>query len=150
MYFWRIDRLKVDLATGGLSQSEQLKYVVAEVALAGLATIPLLEPNWFDVLGALLGVVIMVGGTFYVYRCNGGAAGDDFIVRYTSLGLVAFLRFVVLVLLPVLAAYLVVMELTLGVSDETSLSEVLLTAATLFVYFFLLGRHVAELRRPAI
>lgn len=80
MYFWRLERLKREMAIRPLSESETLPYLVAYVAFTtALFFIPYTFSNVWDTLGAVFSTVLAVVGTIYVYRQNGGADGQYFL-----------------------------------------------------------------------
>lgn len=86
MYFWKLSALKRELAAAHLGEREALLYLLW---LGGLATagyaLPIEDPNLWDHVDSAFTVAIFLLGAIYLYRCNGGASGTDFLGRYLSL-----------------------------------------------------------------
>jgi hypothetical protein len=146
MYFWRIEKLKSEMAARPLSDGQALPYLVVFVALyAGLGYLPHISFNVWDVLGAVFSVALAVVGTIYVYRRNGGAAGQYFLQRYFALGWVVTVRWFV-VLLPAILAFFGVLEgLGFTIRDETQWYEFAFMAIAEILVYWRIGHHVGDL-----
>ena len=82
MYFWRIEKLKTQMAARPLSEREALPYLVVFVGLsAAVSYIPQTMSNVWDGLGAACSIALALVGTIYIYRQNGGPLPD---VRHRS------------------------------------------------------------------
>ena len=93
MYFWRIERLKREMAIRPLSESETLPYLVVNTTLVtALSYIPDTFSNVWDTLSAIFSTFLAVVGTIYIYRQNGGADGQYFLQRYFAISWVVTLR----------------------------------------------------------
>jgi len=106
MYFWKIDRLKEDIKNGELVEKDKFIYaliyiVLCEVALYTMAWIPIEDGNVWDVIDTVVNVLIVLVGTIYAYKANGGNTGSDFLGRFFSIGFVVSVRFFVL-LIPIM------------------------------------------------
>lgn len=145
MYFWRIDKLKAEMAARPLSEREALPYLVVSVALyvAG-GFIPPTSTNVWDGLGAVWSVALAIVGTIYIYRQNGGAAGRHFLQRYFAIGWVVFLRWLPLVVLMSVAFFPLKALLSEDV-EETTWDEFLFIAVVEAVIYLRIGHHVRDL-----
>ncbi|MCK5708086.1 MAG: hypothetical protein KAI43_10575 [Candidatus Aureabacteria bacterium] len=96
MYFWKINKLKEQLRTGTLSQSEIFKYLMAYIVLNLLFHVaPNASNNQWDTLEKILVFFITIIGTYFLYLSNNGSSGKNFLERYISLYLVFGIRFTV-------------------------------------------------------
>src|SRR5262245_4674371 len=106
MYFWRIEKLKKQMAARPLSEREVLPYLVVFVALSvAVVYIPQAPLNVWDGLGAVWSVLLAVVGSIYIYRQNGGPGGQHFLQRYFAVGWVVTLRWLVGLIGPGVAFY---------------------------------------------
>lgn len=108
MYFWKIEKLKEDIKNDELVEKDKFIYaliyiVLCEVVLYTMAWIPIEDGNVWDVIDTVINVLIVLVGTIYAYKANGGGAGSDFLGRYFSIGFVVAVRFLVL-LIPIMSA----------------------------------------------
>ena len=68
MYFWRLERLKREMAVRPLSESETLPYLVVYVTFTTvLLYLTDTFLNVWDTLGAVFSVVLTVVGTIYIF-----------------------------------------------------------------------------------
>jgi hypothetical protein len=117
MYFWHIEDLKKDLVAGPLNDREVLPYLLIFVGLSALVLIfPAESMNPWDYALAISTLLITVGGTVYVYYCNGAAAGSHFVQRYLAIGWVVTVRWGVAVIF----AFVVLLFLIDTSGDETT------------------------------
>lgn len=106
MYFWRLEKLKTEMAARPLSEREALPYLVVFVALSSaVAYIPQTSHNLWDGFGAVWSVLLAAVGTVYIYRQNGGAAGQHFLQRYFAVGWVVFIRWLAVLILVAVPFY---------------------------------------------
>lgn len=144
MHLWRIDKLKAQLALAPLTDREMLPYVVANGALLGLpVAFPPDSPNSWDTAGGVAGVVLIVLGILWVFRQNGGAAGTDFLQRYTAIGWVICMRLVPIALLAGLVLYLK-KGAPLEGGFETTAYDFVSGLGLSVVYFQRVGSHVRD------
>ncbi len=145
MYFWRIEKLKAEMAARPLSEREALPYLVVFVALsAAVSCIPTTSSNVWDGLGAAWSIMLAVVGTIYIYRQNGGAGGQHFLQRYFAVGWVVAIRWLVVIMLA-LAAFYVALAV-LGVEKEhTEWYDFLFFAIAEAVVYWRIGHHVGDL-----
>lgn len=148
MYFWRIQKLKEQMAARPLSEREALPYLVVYMGLftaASMITTPL---NPWDTAGALWSTVLAVFGTIYIYFQNGGAGGQHFLQRYFAITLVVSIRWGVILMLIMLPVYALLRARGIN-SEETTVYEFMFFAVLETVFYWRLGHHVRELRVSA-
>ena len=143
MYFWRIARLREDLVASRVGERESLGYVLWFGGVTTLlSSLPLGEFNLWDYVDVVTMFAAFLIGTAYVFRCNGGSSGREFLTRYVSLNWVFGIRFFFLVAIPVFAAVLVIQSyLPGGLPLETTPWESGTLAALEGVFYFGLGQH---------
>jgi hypothetical protein len=145
MYFWRIEKLKTELAARPLSEREVLPYVVVFVALSVAAGfIPHPTRNIWDELGAVWSVLLAAVATIYIYRQNGGAGGQHFLQRYIAVSWVVSIRWFVFLSLAALAFYSTLAALR---ADRTSRHwyDFLFYASIQAVIYWRVGHHVRDI-----
>jgi hypothetical protein len=147
MYFWRIDKLKAEMAVRPLSEREVLPYLVVQIALLSVAGyIPATTTNVWDGLGAVWSVSLAIVGTIYIYRQNGGAAGRHFLQRYFAIGWVVLIRWLPMVVLMSVAFF--ALKTLLGEDvEETTWDEFLFIAVVEAVIYLRIGHHVRDLAK---
>ncbi len=148
MYFWKIDALKQQLCSTGLSEKQLFYYILASVALNAVAVealtyLPTDAPNAWTYASSAIDIAIPIGGTVLAFRVNGGASGVQFAARYFSIGLVATLRFIAL-FVPLMAALLVYWFATADSATEAGTTGLEVTVcsgwyAGLYLY---IAKHV--------
>lgn len=145
MYFWRIEKLKSEMAARPLSEREALPYLVVYVAFfAALSSIPDPIINVWDGLGAAWSIALAVFGTIYIYRQNGGANGQHFLQRYFAISWVVTIRWLVLVLFVAIAFFTFLAVLGKD-AEETTWYDFLFFAAVEAIVYWRIGRHVRDL-----
>lgn len=145
MYFWKVEKLKNDLRKKPLSESESFKYLYATLFLYSLGMIPFLENNIWDVYSAIIIGVISAIGVYYVYKCNKGAKGNNFLQKYLAIGWVVGIRWMFLIMLPTSIIFFILIGIYYGVTEYTTAKEVTFFNLVGATYFWLLGKHIKEL-----
>ena len=145
MYFLRIEELKAKMAVRPLSDREVLPYLVVSAALFAVRD-PARQhiSNIWDISQDLFCIVLAVLGSIYVYRQNGGAAGNHFLQRYFAIGWVVGIRCGVIILLATAACYGTLMTVGVKTQDTAWYDLVFLVIATTLVYWRI-GHHVRDL-----
>lgn len=150
MYFWRLERLKREMAIRPLSESETLPYLVAYVAFTtALFFIPYTFSNVWDTLGAVFSTVLAVVGTIYVYRQNGGADGQYFLQRYFAISWVVTLRWLVILIITTVIFY-ILLELASVWSEETTWYEFIFSSVFEVIIYQRTGHHVRDVAQRTI
>jgi len=148
MYFWKISKLKSDLINQPLPESESFKYLIANAVVYGLAMIPFGEKNIWDIYFSIATLVITILGTIYIYGCNRGANGKNFLQRYVSLSWVVGIRWIVLIALPIIILYYIAIGIYFGIVSYTiNPLDIILFSILLVSYFWLLGKHMKEVAK---
>ena len=145
MYIWKIEDLKKDLKQGPLSEKESFKYLLAFLFFVSLGAIPMEGSNKWDLYSALAFGAITILGTWYLYICNGGEQGKNFVERYLSLGLVVAIRWTVFIFLPLFIVYLIAFGEMEMQSGETTSSYMVFGTLTALTYYGLLMKHFKDL-----
>ena len=152
MYFWRIEKLKTEMAARPLSEREVLPYLVVFVALSSaVAYIPQTPQNLWDGLGAVWSVLLVALGTIYIYRQNGGANGQHFLQRYLAVGWVVAIRWLVVFVLAWVAFYgtLKAVKAVEADKESTHWYDFLFGAVLGAVIYWRTGHHVRDLAQRA-
>ena len=148
MYIWKIDKLNKELITGELSEREKFKYLVASSIIYGLVTIRYSSPNHVDTWSGVIAAIVAVIGLFFIYKCNGGDNGKEFLTRYLSISLVILIRVVVLLMIPSLIVLMVVQEIYLGgIPDETTTVDLAYITIVEIVFVFWVAKHINKVAR---
>lgn len=149
MYFWRIEKLKNELAARPLSERETLPYLVVFVGLsAAVGYIPQTMSNVWDGLGAAWSIALAVVATIYIYRQNGGADGQHFLQRYFAIGWVVTVRWLAVLILVGVAFFGTLAAL--GADTETThWYDFVFAALVEAVVYWRIGHHVRDLAQRA-
>ena len=149
MYFWRIEKLKTEMAARPLSEREALPYLVVFVALSSaVAYIPQTTHNVWDGLGAVWSVLLAALGTIYIYRQNGGGGGQHFLQRYFAVGWVVVVRLIVVLILVAVAFYGTLAAVGAD-TESTHWYDFLFLAVVEAVIYWRIGHHVRDLAQRA-
>ncbi|MBK0112318.1 MULTISPECIES: hypothetical protein [unclassified Delftia] len=97
MFFWKIKDLKNALIHRELSEKQVFIYILIFVLLSIVAMeiTRYLHPDrvgFWDYVDSFLSISIVLCGTVFSYRANGGSSGVDFSARFFSISLVVTLR----------------------------------------------------------
>lgn len=150
MYFWRIERLKREMAIRPLSESETLPYLVVDTTLVtALSYIPNISSNVWDTLSAIFSTLLAVVGTIYIYRQNGGADGQYFLQRYFAISWVVTLRWLVIFIITI-AIFSILLELASVSLEETTWYEFLFFSVFEVIFYERIGYHVRDVARRTI
>jgi len=146
VYFWKLQSLKQDLIGARLSQRQSCLYLLCLGGLTMLGySIPADPLGLWDHVVSAIAITGFLLGTMYLYRCNGGAAGADFLSRYVSMNWVFGIRFLILLALPAMFATVgVELLLTDDVPDHTTPVEASVSAVLALCYFWRLGHHFSH------
>ncbi|PXF30512.1 hypothetical protein WH50_14870 [Pokkaliibacter plantistimulans] len=156
MFYWNINKLKLQLINEGLSQRALFVYIFIFVMLSELVTLLLPfgkqhEPDTLNILAAVADFVICMLGLFGCYRANGGKAGQQFAERFFSIGIVLMARFVVL-LIP---AYVVVFALAVvgqataveGIAAMMTIAVQVVSLLWFAAYFWRSAVHIGDVAK---
>ncbi len=150
MYMWKIAELKNQLIRNDLTDAEAFKYLMANSILLTAATIQYGVSNQYDMMNGFVGLFATIIGTWIAYKLNGGYDGKQFVHRYLAICWVAFIRFFVLIILPLIVAKLVLEALYLGgVPEGTTLADVVFVSAMETIFIAVLARHIKQVAGAA-
>lgn len=145
MYFWKMDLLKAQLIAKGLTENQTYLYTMAYIVFTTfMVELMRYSPdtvfNEWTHFSSTMNVLIPVAGTMMAYRANGGVSGVQFLPRYLSISMVASLRFMVLVIIPLI--------MTIAIfNPESALSgspfDLLFSACDALLFFFIF-KHMRE------
>ena len=145
MYFWRIEKLKAEMAARPLSDREVLPYLVVFVGLSpAVCYLPETIVDLWDGLDAVWSILLAVVGTIYIYSKNGGAIGQHFLQRYLALGWVVTIRWLAIVLFAGVAYVVTLIAFGVEAKVATWFDFMLLVLAEAVVYWRV-GHHVGDL-----
>jgi len=145
MYFWRIEKLKSEMAARPLSDRQVLPYLVVYVGLTtAVSFLPATMTNVWDGLGAVWSVLLAVFGSLYIYRCNGGVDGQHFLQRYFAIGWVVAIRWLVILMIAIVALFAVLAALSVEAGESTWYEFVFIAVAEAIVCWRI-GYHVGDL-----
>jgi hypothetical protein len=129
MYFWRVRNLVKLLGERELTELEAFRYYFANLLLITIAAeFPTDGWNAWDTVIAVVTVAMTVLGLLYCFHSNGGAAGREFLARFSALTWVVTLR-TIAVGLPVILLIMGVADAAGVMTDESSWWEVPLVIA---------------------
>jgi len=146
MLFFNLRAAKEKLAQGILPDRDLIPYLLVVMAILSLVA-----PGWStkDDLtlwsNLLPSMIIAIWGTHYLYRCNGGAAGREFLQRYLVLGWVVSLRYVIAAFPICLLIYSISYRETWAPTVEWA-QRIIIVAIELGYYFYA-GFHFRSLAR---
>ena len=150
MYIWKIDKLNEELISGDLSQRETFKYLLASSALYALSMIQYSNANNMDTWSGLIAGIVTLIGLFFVYRCNGGDSGKNFLIRYLSIGWVVFVRMFVLLMIPTMIVVFTLQEIYMGgIPDETTIIDLAYMTVIEIIYFLWVAKHINRVARAS-
>ena len=153
MYFWKIDLLKQQLSAHGLTEKQLYHYILVYVALSALGIeaigyIPEVSPNSWSYVQSIINIAIPIFGTIMAFRANGGVTGVHFAARYFSIGLVATIRFMVL-LIPIMIAMMIYWFSSYDMENEIPTTGI--EVALFSIWYALLYAYIAKhIRQVAV
>ena len=153
MYFWEMHLLKKQLIEANLTEGQLFSYILVYVALSAIVVeaipyFPFESLNIWNYVQSIANVVIAIIGTVWIFRANGGKSGHEFAARYFSVGFVATIRFLAL-LLPLMVVMIVIHISVYGTKEEVQkgITEFVLFSTwyvLLYVYIAKQLREIAE------
>jgi len=145
MYFWNIKKLKQDLVEQLLSESDLFKYCFAYIILTSVGLIPALDTNMWDIYSGIIGAIITIIGTYYVYMCNKGHNGNNFLQKYFTVSWVLAIRWFIMFLIPTMIIYGIIGAIYGSISETTTMLDVVIFNIILIPYYWNLGKHIKDI-----
>lgn len=150
MYIWKIDKLNEELIAGDITQREIFKYLMASSILYALAMIKYSNANTLDTLLGVACMVITVIGLLFIYKCNGGDNGKDFLIRYILISWVVGVRMFVLLTMPVIIVSIILKTIYMGgVSGETTNIELIYIILLNIISVLWVAKHINRVAKAS-
>ncbi len=104
MHIWKIDDLKEDIKSGAYTEKDGFVYflVCMTLGLVGIEAtryLPVESLNIWDYVRSMGTIIVVLIGTIFVFRANGGSKGSAFLGRFFGVAFVVGIRFLVIFLL---------------------------------------------------
>lgn len=136
MYFWNIKNLKQDIKENKLTEKDYFNYLFATTTIGSLGvflltTLPIGSENLI-MTNELLVLLTTLLGTYYSFKCNKGEKGKNFLGKFTSIGFVCLIKYIVIVSL-------------IDIFFELNTLTNYLATVLYVVYFYYVGKHLKEL-----
>ena len=149
MYFWNIKALKSDLKKKKFSETNAFAYALAGTILISLALVlSLIQiPNQYDIYDSINQAIIAIIGLIYLFKCNGGAKGKNFLSNYISISWVCTIRFLVMIFIPAIIVFYSLSTYFLGGSDETTIDVVIFYAIMSILFYVYAGKHIKDVNK---
>ena len=153
MYFIQYHPLKEKLRNRSLSDREALPYFIVFIILPLALALEHEEGNDWDFVLSILNIVCTILGTIYVYLCNGGREGFNFIQKYVVLGWIVLIRLYLIILavtITISEVFTIATDIEIEMlSGETNLFDVVLVVIIYIIYYQRLGRHIQDTIRES-
>lgn len=108
MYFWNINKLEKDLKKG-LSEKENMKYLLAFMLIFILNMFPYSSVNLYDYLIILFFIIFIIFEILYLFKINKYNKWKNFLSRYFAIGFVIFIRSLIFLLLPLMVLSIIIL-----------------------------------------
>jgi len=139
MYFWKIESLKNDIRSNKLSERDRFNYALIYIVLNALS-LELMSysgyeiGNYWDSFNSISNILIVIVGTIFAFKENGGREGNDFLGRYFSINFVMLIRFMA-ILMPMIIVWLAAQSLIYA--DEETISTTYLDTLPFIAWYAL-------------
>ena len=103
MHFWKIDKLKEEIKNDDLSEKDKFIYAVIYIVscafgMEAMGWLNIEDQNIWDIVVSISNVIIVLVGTIFAFKANGGSTGEDFLGRFFSIGFIISVRFFVILI----------------------------------------------------
>ncbi len=146
MYFWKIEKLKVDIKNNQLTPKDNFLYLVSYVTVYSIVLM-IAVVQLYETLGvwmAIVQILLFIGGTYYAFYSNDGAHGRDFAKRFFSIGWVFLLRATFFMGIGMLNLY--VMTYLLGFESLFTVENSAIIALIFEILFYWrIGKHIEDI-----
>ena len=148
IYFWKIKRLKYELASSRQSARQTIVYLAcilgAQIGLRMLAHFIGEPPSLWDHIDLAVFLFLLITGGVYCFFGNGGKSGRDFISRYISLAWVFGVRFAIMVELPLTFCLYDIPSIFVEMPVQTQWYDVVFSVTLRLTFYFFLARHIQD------
>ena len=151
-YLWSTPFVREQLRVGGLSEAATFRYFLAIMVfdwlqLTAIATTPTPIISLWSLTGSWITFAITVAGLMYLYVCNDGSKGKQFLHRYFPLSVTVGWKFVAAMFA---VMWLVELAMTGSTPEILGWSTTGVLAVLNVAMFWRIGEHLASLaHRPA-
>jgi hypothetical protein len=156
MYWWHIEPIKQQFASGGPSEPEKLKYLILTLALyvvfgelgyLAAEADPEAKVSLTDWVSSTAYLLATIVGIYYCYRRNAAGDGRQFVERFICVGWPVSIRFFTFILLgfvciAVLGLYFA--EDSFNAMMEMDSIWLLFTVFIGIIFYWYLGRHIYD------
>ena len=138
MYFWNINKLEKDLKKG-LSEKENMKYLLAFMLIFILNMFPYSSVNLYDYLIILFFIIFIIFEILYLFKINKYNKWKNFLSRYFAIGFVIFIRSLIFLLLPLMVLSIIILWFLYweNIPEYTTLLDFILIIIYSLWYLFL-------------
>lgn len=142
MYWTNIKALKIDLSSGNYQERDIVPYIIADGILTALFSIGGSDTAVFDVINVIIGIVIIIVGTWYVFGQHQPNSQASFLTKYISLSWVVGFRLLIITI-PLIIIGVFLTPLTAGTPLLYGYG-ILIGVLYAIIYYLLLGKHISE------
>ena len=143
MYWINIKALKEDLISGDYQERDIIPYIIASGIMTSLGSIGGSDAGIFDLIAAIIGIIAIIFGTWYVFGQHKPNSQVSFLSKYISLGWVVGFR----LFLTIIPIVIITVILTATRTNDESLVYGIGILVLIFysiIYYLLLGKHISE------
>ena len=150
MYFTNITKLKEDIIEKRFSEKDRFIYIILFIMLdtifLELNIFPIPELSMIDYANSITNIIATFLGTYFIYKANGGAEGDDFAGKYFSITWVRGIQFLLVFFLSVII-FLILDKFLLELSEFNSdIVMFLFMSGYIFALYFYSYKDVLEIK----
>lgn len=161
MYFFSLKKLKKELQEAPLTEKQTLPYLIAWLAsytLSGQMTSWITSfaigtdetrYNFWDYIGSTFSIIAIIIGTLWLFHKNHGDKGCYFIQRYLAIGWVASLRYMIFGSLLYVLIFIFLEQHGYNFDNSTGFNGVAFCLVLEVLYFWYLGKHIADVADTA-
>jgi len=145
MYFWNIEKLKQDIKNGKLCQSVQFKYLLIWIVLTIFAELSYIGDSFNDIkYNFTIDLIFTILGTIYLYKCNGGANGKDFLQKFISISIVVFFRLLLYFIAFMILLFVMIAFFEISDAKLDNLINYIIMPIMILVYYWKTGIYIKD------
>ena len=149
VYFWNIKRLKSSLIEAPLPENKAIKYLLYWIFIWSFVRISPLQqmkdPGKIILDIAFIPIVLI--GTYYCFKKNGGPNGVLFLQRFLSIGLVIAARILLMIFAPCFLAMTIIGSLIGQIPITTTWYHIVLSLGVLTITLWRIGFHISQVAK---
>ncbi len=146
MNLWNIRGLKNSLIEGPLPENQTIKYFLTIIFLwLSVRQHPLeeIQDSWLPIID-IASIPIILIGTYYCFKNNGGSYGTFFLQRFFPIAFVVAARVAVMFFFPVFIAILIIENLIEQIPLTTTWYDFILSLSFRIVLFWRISIHISQ------